>query len=159
MRLSSERSPHGGIALVTGVVLMLAGCGRGVTLVPVAGVVQVDGQPLPGGAITVAPADGRPASAVIGPDGRFTLSTFEPGDGVMPGRHQVTVVASRQLPGGRFQWLVPKQVRSLATSPLRLEVTGPTTAALVAIDTAGEKPEIESLHGGIVNEGLYLTPP
>jgi hypothetical protein len=146
-------------ALVAGLVLLLAGCGRGVTLVPVAGVVKVDGKPLQGGAITVAPADGRPASAVIGPDGRFTLSTFEPGDGVTPGRHQVTVVASRQLPGGRFQWLVPKQVRSLDTSPLLLEVTGPTTSALVAIDTAGEKPEIESLDGGIVNEGLSLTPP
>lgn len=159
MRPSSDCPPRAVKALVAGVVLVLAGCGRGVSLVPVGGVVQVDGRPLAGGAITVAPIDGRPASAVIGPDGRFTLSTFEPGDGVMPGRHQVTVVASRQLPGGRFQWLVPKQVRNLATSPLRLEVTGPTTTALVAIDTAGEKPEIESLDGGIVNEGLYPSGP
>ena len=92
---------------------------------------------------------------MIGVDGRFTLSTFEPGDGVMPGLHQVSVIASKQLPGGKFQWLVPKRVRSLATSPLRLEVSGPTTTAVITIETGGEPPEIESLDGGIVNEGLY----
>jgi len=123
--------------------LVAAGCGgRGVTLVPVSGIVEVDGEPLATGAITVAPADGRPASGMIGPDGRFTLSTFEPGDGVMPGRHKVVVIASRSLSPSRVQWLVPKSMRTLATTPLELEVTAPTEAARIEISTAGEKPEI-----------------
>lgn len=120
-----------------------AGCGRRVTLVPVSGVVEVDGKPLPMGAITVAPADGRAAGGVIEAGGRFTLSTFEPGDGVMPGRHKVVVNSSKALAGGRVQWLVPRSLRSLATTSLELEVTGPTDSARVSIATAAEKPEIE----------------
>jgi hypothetical protein len=46
-------------------------------------------------------------------------------------------------------------VTSGARSPLRLEVSGPTTTAVITIETGGEPPEIESLDGGIVNEGLY----
>lgn len=135
---------------------LLAGCGRGVTLVPVSGTVTVDGKPLPAGAIMVAPADGRAAGGRIGADGRFTLSTWQAGDGVVAGTHRVEVIATKPLAGNRRQWLVPKDVRSLATSPLRLEVTAPTTSAVIAIETGGETLEIESLDGGTGGEGLFL---
>ena len=125
------------------VLCVASGCGRRVTLVPVSGVVEVDGKPLAAGAITVAPADGRAAGGVIDAGGRFTLTTFEPGDGVMPGRHKVVVNASKALSGGRVQWLVPRSLRSLATTSLELEVTGPTDSARISISTAAEKPEIE----------------
>jgi hypothetical protein len=132
------------VGLFIGMALAAAtGCGRRVTLVPVSGVVEVDGKPLAGGAITVAPADGRAAGGAIEADGRFTLSTFAPGDGVMPGRHKVVVNASKALSDRRVQWLVPRSLRSLATTSLELEVIGPTDAARVSISTAGEKPEIE----------------
>jgi hypothetical protein len=135
---------HGGlIPLALLAILVAGGCGRRVTLVPVSGVVEVDGKPLSMGAITVAPAAGRAAGGVIGPDGRFTLSTFEPGDGVMPGRHKVVVNASKALSGGRVQWLVPRSMRTLATTPLEFEVSGPTDEARISISTAREKPEIE----------------
>ncbi len=145
MSRATDRRPR---PWITAVVLFFAGLaaagcgGRGVTLVPVSGVVEVDGKPLATGAITVAPADGRPASSMIGPDGRFTLSTFEPGDGVMPGRHKVVVIASRSLSPNRVQWLVPRSMRTLATTSLELEVNAPTDAAQISISTAGEKPEI-----------------
>ena len=136
------------------------GCGRkGPRPVPVSGTVTVDGKPLAGGAITVAPEKGRAAGGRIGPDGRFELSSWQPGDGVAPGTHRVEVIATKPLSGNRRQWLVPKKVRSLATSPLRLEVTGPTTGTVIAIETGGETLEIESLDGGTVDEGLYLAPP
>lgn len=148
-----------GVTLVF-LVALSCGCGRkGPRPVPVSGTVTVDGKPLAGGAITVAPEKGRAAGGRIGPDGRFELSSWQPGDGVAPGTHRVEVIASKPLPGNRRQWLVPKKVRSLATSPLRLEVTGPTTGALIAIETGGETLEIESLDGGKVDEGLYLSTP
>jgi hypothetical protein len=139
---------------------LTAGCGPGrPPVVPVSGTVTVDGKPLASGAIMVAPEKGRAAGGRIGPDGRFELSSWLPGDGVAAGTHRVEVIATKPLPGNRRQWLVPKKVRSLATSPLRLEVTGPTTAAVIAIETGGETLEIESLDGGTVDEGLYLSSP
>ena len=150
-----------GVAIVVLLTLSLSlGCGRkGPRPVPVSGTVTVDGKPLAGGAITVAPEKGRAAGGRIGPDGRFELSSWQPGDGVAPGTHRVEVIASKPLPGNRRQWLVPKKVRSLATSPLRLEVTEPTAGAVIAIETGGETLEIESLDGGTVDEGLYLSKP
>lgn len=147
------------VTLVAVVVLAL-GCGRkGPRPVPVSGTVTVDGKPLAGGALTVAPENGRAAGGRIGTDGRFVLSTWIEGDGVAPGTHRVEVIAATPLSGNRRQWLVPKKVRSLATSPLRLAVTGPTTTAVIAIETGGEPLEIESLDGGKVDEGLYLSTP
>ena len=138
---------------------LVLGCSRGPSLVPVSGTVTVDGKPLQAGAVLVAPMGGRAAGGRIGADGRFTLSTWQPEDGVVAGSHRVEVIASKPLPGNRRQWLVPKKVRSLATSPLRLEVTGPTTSAVIAIETGGETLEIESLDGTAAGEGLYLSPP
>lgn len=150
-----------GVAIVVLLTLSLSlGCGRkGPRPVPVSGTVTVDGKPLAGGAITVAPEKGRAAGGRIGPDGRFVLSTWVQGDGVAAGTHRVEVIASKPLSSNRRQWLVPKKVRSLTTSPLRLEVTGPTTSAVIAIETGGETLEIESLDGGTVDEGLYLSKP
>jgi hypothetical protein len=104
----------------------------------------------------VAPVNGRAAGGRIGPDGRFTLSTWQRGDGVAAGTHRVEVIATKPVAGNRRQWLVPKNVRSLTTSPLRLEVIGPTTSAVIAIETDGEALEIESLDGTTVGEGLFL---
>jgi len=157
-----KRRMRSGAACVTLVALVAPalGCGRnGPRPVPVSGTVTVDGEPLAGGAIMVAPEKGRAAGGRIGPDGRFELSSWQLGDGVALGSHRVEVIATKPLPGNRRQWLVPKNVRSLATSPLRLEVTGPTTAAVVAIETAGEPLEIESLDEGTVSEGLYPSTP
>jgi len=123
------RRRGGLVALALLAILVAGGCGRRVTLVPVSGVVEVCGR--------------TPRGGVIGPDGRFTLSTFEPGDGVMPGRHKVVVNASKALSGGRVQWLVSRSMRTLATTPLEFEVSGPTDEARISISTAREKPEIE----------------
>jgi len=140
--------------------LLGGGCGPArPPVVPVSGTVTVDGKPLTTGAITVAPENGRAAAGRIGPEGRFQLSSWQPGDGVTVGTHRVEVIATEPLPGNRRRWLVPKKVRSLATSLLRLEVTGPTSAAVVAIETGGEPLEIESLDGGQVDEGLYDQKP
>lgn len=162
MSAASSGRPRGlrpTAGLVVAVFLVVAtglpGCRRGPVVVPVSGVVEVDGKPLASGAITVVPKDGRPASGRIGKDGRFTLTSFAPGDGVLTGTHQVVVTAHESLGGSRLRWLVPAACRSMAASPLRIEVTGPTQDARISISTGGKPLEIEDMStlGDIAPDG------
>lgn len=127
--------------------LMAADCGRGVVLVPVSGRVDVDGKPLTTGRIMVVPDQGRPATANLGPDGRFSLSTFTADDGVVAGRHRVEVVAFEPVGADQRRWLVPRRIGNVATSDVVLEVTAPTTDAVISISTGGEKLEVERVGG------------
>lgn len=72
--------------------LTLVGCGKGVEMAPVRGVVNVDGQPVVGAGVTFIPVDGgRPAWATTDEAGRFELSSKDPGDGARVGEYVVTV--------------------------------------------------------------------
>lgn len=121
------------------VLVAAAGCGRGAGIVPVSGRVEVDGKPLSTGGIMVVPETGRAASGSIAPDGRFTLSTFKEGDGVVKGRHKVEIFAVTFPTKTTKRWLVPTHARTAATSKVWLDVTGPTADALVSISTDGEE--------------------
>jgi hypothetical protein len=57
-----------------------------------------DGKPLTAGRVTFVASDGLrpPASGALGPDGGFTLSTRDPGDGAAPGLYKVRIE-----PGGQ----------------------------------------------------------
>jgi hypothetical protein len=71
--------------------LWLTGCTR--DLLPVEGVVIVDGKPVESGTgLLFCPLDnpGRPATGRVGADGRFTMQTG-PREGVMPGRYKVAI--------------------------------------------------------------------
>lgn len=125
----------------------VAGCRRGPDIVPVSGRVEVDGKPLTTGGIMVVPDGGRAASGAIGSDGRFTLSTFREGDGAIKGRHKVEVFAIERPAKDQQRWLVPRHVRSAATSKVWLDVTGPTNDAVVRIATEGETLEVETVLG------------
>lgn len=130
------------IALVT---VATVGCRRGPQVVPVSGVVEVDGTPLTSGAITVVPEHGRAATGTIGKDGRFTLTTFVPGDGALLGRHRVAVTAHQDLGRMKLKWLVPAACRDIASTPLVLEVTGKTNDAKVSISTDGKPLEVQDM--------------
>jgi hypothetical protein len=70
-------------------------------------------------------------------EGRYSLTTLEPGDGALLGRHRVTISAFQSvnarvvhdgdlyLPGvgGTIEWLVPQTYAELATTPLTCDVT------------------------------------
>ena len=107
----------------------VAGCGpsRPATT-RVSGLVTFKGAPVAEADVNFIPADGRPASGRTDAEGRFSLSTFVPGDGVLPGEHVVTVskqVASKSNPDDIYQNyvdLLPPQYGSLQTSPLRATV-------------------------------------
>ncbi len=76
------------------------GCGSRVSsgadvrteLVPVKGKVTYKGQPVAKGTVTFEPDDyGRPATGPIPAEGTFTLGTYKPGDGAVPGHHRITI--------------------------------------------------------------------
>jgi len=88
---------HGGWRALALMGLAVAGCGDSYQLARVSGVVLVDGSPYPGGKVIFAPVGkdesgkaGRPAIGVPDTGGRFTLSTYKPGDGALVGEHVVT---------------------------------------------------------------------
>lgn len=78
---------------LTLVLVCVAGCGQPGTAptLKVTGTVTLDGTPIEGVGVTFFPEEGRPASGVTDGSGKFTLSTFEPGDGAVPGRHKVAM--------------------------------------------------------------------
>lgn len=88
-----------------GVVLVLGGvvgCGKSGTAptVKVSGTVTYNGQPVEGASVAFVPENGRPASGETDASGKFTLSTFETGDGAVPGKHTVTISEPSEDPSG-----------------------------------------------------------
>jgi hypothetical protein len=106
--------------------------------VPVNGVVRYNGKPLDGARVTFTnSAAGISAYALTDAQGKFTLTTFEPGDGAAPGHYQITVTkaietghpTAKTAPpifrsGGAPQprWLIPQKYSNLATSKLSADV-------------------------------------
>jgi len=131
---------------VTLMVLAAAACGCSAKpyqdhrpkVVPVSGVVRYNGKPLDGARVTFTnSAAGISAYALTDAQGKFTLTTFEPGDGAAPGHYQITVTkaiepvraAAKTAPpifrsGGAPQprWLIPQKYSNLATSKLSADV-------------------------------------
>ena len=113
---------------------LLAGCGSGEDLpatTPVKGKVTYQGQPVPKGTVTFQPANGRPATGQIQPDGTFVLSTFGDKDGAIPGKHAVMIVSQdgdpTKMPSSPGyvppKELVPSKYGSIDTSGLETTVT------------------------------------
>ena len=127
-----SQAVRGGLAWIAFPLLVaigVVGCGpsRPATT-RVTGTVTMNGQPVADADINFIPAAGRPASGRTDADGRFSLTTFVPGDGVQPGEHVVTVikqVAKEGTTADIYQEhvdLLPPQYGSLQTSPLRATV-------------------------------------
>jgi hypothetical protein len=78
-------------------VLVTAGCGsKYPPTAPVNGKITIDGKPVTTGRISFHPVNGeRPALANIQPDGSYSLTTFEDGDGALLGRHKVSIKSTR----------------------------------------------------------------
>jgi hypothetical protein len=72
-------------------VAALAGCG-GSRTTPVEGVVLLDGKPLPNASVQFVPQGaGRDATGQTDASGAFSMSTSQPGDGVVPGEYKVVI--------------------------------------------------------------------
>ena len=99
--------------ILTTLLLGLAGCGNSHGTVPVKGRVTFDGKspPKPGRVNfgPVVPAGNptskqRPGSAAFDAEGNFTVMSYQPGDGLLPGNYLITVVCVERdpppVPGG-----------------------------------------------------------
>ncbi|PQO31392.1 hypothetical protein C5Y96_13715 [Blastopirellula marina] len=123
------------------VCLFMLGCGAGNQNPPTSaakGKLTLKGQPVEGATIQFLPAapEGKVASAKSEADGTFILSTFETGDGAMPGKFKVTVrklVSVEQgvqkdgehagEPAFVNKDMLPKKYMSTDSSQLEFEVT------------------------------------
>lgn len=127
-------------------VLLVAGCDRGPTMVPVAGKVLYNGKPLEFGSVTFQPPSGQPALGEIESDGTFVLSTYRLHDGAVIGQHKVRIACyesqrkdAPQVPGEQTlgKLLIPSkytffdqsgftaEVREAGNEPFVFELTGP----------------------------------
>ncbi|MCA9233897.1 MAG: hypothetical protein KDA44_00400 [Planctomycetales bacterium] len=134
------------VALATCGLAGLAGCSDGLPhRVPVSGIVKIDGKPLSQGSVMVIPANDRPAGGSIGPDGRFTLTSYEPNDGVVVGTHKVTVAATEHLSERETRWLVPKKYNNAGSSGLTVTIDGPTDDLEINLTWDGKHPFTERM--------------
>lgn len=114
--------------------LIATGCGgSNPKTIKVAGKVSYNGGPVTQGSITFQPtktAEGalsRPARGDIGSDGTYELSTFETGDGAIPGDYLVLVVTATggptpEEPKAKETWATPERFGSPIESPLEATV-------------------------------------
>jgi hypothetical protein len=77
--------------------LVNAGCGsKYPPTAQVKGKITINGKPVTTGRISFHPTTGeRPALGHIGPDGAYSLTTFERGDGALLGHHKVSIKSTR----------------------------------------------------------------
>jgi len=117
------------------VVFLLPFAGCVPALVPVSGTVTLDGQPLGSAAVMFTPPAGRPVTGKTDAQGKFSLFTNSPGDGVARGQYTVTISAyksefdKRDVAGKadyveRTVWLAPQKYSSPTTSGLTAAVPG-----------------------------------
>ncbi|MFM7205887.1 MAG: hypothetical protein ACKO4T_04365 [Planctomycetaceae bacterium] len=114
--------------MATAAALVAVGCGDGrPRIVPASGVVLMNGKPLTGhmGFVRVVPAGARPATGQIDPaNGRFSLTTYETGDGCVEGTHPAAVIVNTTIGGTRLVWIAPERYGDDKTSGLTVEIKG-----------------------------------
>lgn len=127
--------------------LQISGCGEArPERMPITGQVLIDDQPLTYGFVQVVPVGARPATGKIGPDGKFTLSSFEENDGSVFGSHPAAVFANEPIDATSQRWHAPKKYADIATSGLKVQVVeGQPEITLKLYWDKGDKPFVEKL--------------
>lgn len=106
-------------------VLCIAGCGGDSNLTKVSGTVTMDGEPVGPGTVAFAPVDptGVLASGNVDEEGKFVMSTSNPGDGVRPGEYRVSITIVKEPAHGDARgniipatYLTPERYMNPATS-------------------------------------------
>lgn len=143
--------------LLAAVVLvgLAAGCVRPPLLVPVNGVVLLDGKPLSSGVVQFQPASGQIASGAIATDGTFTLSRHLPNDGIPPGTYRVAVTAFDPLAEVQSveNLIVPVRYTRFGSSGIEFTVFPGTSEPLV-VSLSSDAADVE---GVPVSESSHTT--
>jgi hypothetical protein len=118
---------------------LVTGCSEGYPeRVPVSGVVLIDGKPLQTGSVRFTPVGSRPAIGTLDANGRFSLSTFKPGDGCVLGTHTVTVHAADSVDEFTVRWNTPKKYATAATSGISKTIDHPTDSLQIELTWGGQ---------------------
>lgn len=146
-RFMNVIQPSIAVTYLAFVLVVSVGCNDGLPRrVPVSGKVTIDGEPLTSGSIRFKPSEGRVATGSIGSDGSYLLSTYEPGDGCVPGTYCVTVHAFEDLSDTTRRWLAPKNYAMPKSSGLTATIDQPTDSLDFELTWGGQKgPFVERL--------------
>jgi hypothetical protein len=129
------------------VTALVAGCSDGrPDRVPVSGQVLIDGAPLKRGYVRFVPKGARPSGGKLDENGRFTLESYDGGDGAVVGTHQISVAASEYVSASQTRWHAPKKYADYNASGLHWDIDGPTDSVVLNLTWAGDshgKPYIE----------------
>lgn len=120
----------------------LTGCSGEVDRVPTKGRVLIDGQPLAHGVVQVTPVGARPAYGTVS-GGEYVLETYGDGDGTLPGRHPVTVIATEPVGADHIKWHAPKKYATTGAG-LEIEIRPDGTASDIELSWDGGKPFVVS---------------
>ena len=133
--ITSMRGPQ-----LLAVIVLLSGCAQPPRelLLPVQGMITLDGQPLPRGAVTLHPLSTKTTwhqpTGMIEPAGRYIVYTNSSA-GAPPGAYRVVVFASEATTGsdgtarpGLPKSLIPNRYNQPDQTPLRLEVVAQPAA-------------------------------
>lgn len=132
------------VLIASCVVAACLGCGdERPTRVPVSGKVTIDGQPLQFGSVLFKIEGGRSAGASLDKEGRYQLTTYEPGDGVMVGDYQVAITGNEAIGETAAKWHAPKKYKDATTSGLTATVDGPRDDLNFELTWEGGKPFVE----------------
>jgi hypothetical protein len=133
------------LLLILAVGLLFTACGSGLPqTIPVSGHVTFDGKPPPAaGSILFLPVEAaegfplRPATGAFDAAGQFKAKTFEPGDGLMPGKYAMSIECWDTPPnmtGNPGKSHVPKKYQSPQTSGFNLDITKDMRRQVVNLD-------------------------
>lgn len=102
--------------------LLAAGCGSSGPVLPVNGIVTLDGKPLDGAAVTFYAEPGAAATggtALTGTDGKFVILGAKGQNGLAPGKYKVTVSKIRIQKGADLSPDDPAAVGAVTDADLK----------------------------------------
>lgn len=106
-----------------------AGCRSGVELLPVSGVVTLDGKPVEQATVLFKPETGPVAYGQTDAAGRFELSTAGR-KGAVPGKHKVSITKTKVTGVGNDEMVDPEKVKTEWIVPQKF--TDPDKSGLTA---------------------------
>jgi hypothetical protein len=101
-------------------------CKRGPDLVPISGIIKIDGKPLHTGTIRVYQQGYRDAVAEIQKDGSFVFKTLKKGDGCLMGEHPIAVNSIEAVNLMTTRHFIPEKYRDTETANTKIKIDNTT---------------------------------